>query len=529
MAAGFGPVLREHAAAHDRDGTWVAESYEALRQGGLLTLGVPTELGGMGASIAEIAAVDRELARHCGSTALAMSMHHHVTAFTAWRWRRDLPGAEATLQARRRRRDRAGVDGRRRLHPPQGHGRQGRRRLAGQRAQAVRQPVARRRRDVDDVHVRRSRARPPRAQHGRAVRRGRHGSSRTGTRSACAARRATTSTIDGRVRARRQDPRRPPLRRRRSAAAGDLQHRLPDHQRRLPRRRRGRRRGGDRGRPRPRPRPDRAAPGRPDAPPPARRRLGARRRPRGRRRRPGAVDGDGRRGDGRQARDRHRRRRGLRPGDGARRRLGVPQGLASSSGPTATSAAPSCTRSTRRRRSSTPAASPSASPATSSNAPQSATDPLRAVAQRLAASSRTDAARCAEPCARSESGRSILHVRAADVDAVPPDAPGRSRRRRGPQPPADGARRVHPPRRAGRVHVAAARLARRTRTSSAIVREEMDAAGFQEVHFPALLPRSRTRRRAAGPTTATTSSASRTGAATTSSWRRPTRRCSRCS
>jgi alkylation response protein AidB-like acyl-CoA dehydrogenase len=97
-AAGFGPVLREHAGAHDHHGTWVAESYEALREGGLLTLAVPSELGGMGASIGEIAAVDRELARHCGSTALALSMHHHVTAFTAWRWRRDLPGAEATLK-----------------------------------------------------------------------------------------------------------------------------------------------------------------------------------------------------------------------------------------------------------------------------------------------------------------------------------------------------------------------------------------------------------------------------------------------
>jgi alkylation response protein AidB-like acyl-CoA dehydrogenase len=97
-AAGFGPVLREHAEAHDRDGTWVGESYEALRQGGLLTLPVPSELGGMGATISQVAAVDRELARHCGSTALALSMHHHVTAFTAWRWRRDLPGAEATLR-----------------------------------------------------------------------------------------------------------------------------------------------------------------------------------------------------------------------------------------------------------------------------------------------------------------------------------------------------------------------------------------------------------------------------------------------
>ena len=40
-----------------------------------------------------------------------------------------------------------------------------------------------------------------------------------------------------------------------------------------------------------------------------------------------------------------------------------------------------------------------------------------------------------------------------------------------------------------------------------IVREEMDRAGFQEVHFPALLPASRTRPPTAGPSTATTSSA----------------------
>ena len=42
--------------------------------------------------------VQRELAKHCGSTALASSMHQHVTTFTAWRYRRELPGAEATLK-----------------------------------------------------------------------------------------------------------------------------------------------------------------------------------------------------------------------------------------------------------------------------------------------------------------------------------------------------------------------------------------------------------------------------------------------
>ena len=65
---------------------------------GLLALGVPAELGGEGATISDLAAVQRELAKHCGSTALASSMHQHVTAFTAWRWRRGLPGAEATLR-----------------------------------------------------------------------------------------------------------------------------------------------------------------------------------------------------------------------------------------------------------------------------------------------------------------------------------------------------------------------------------------------------------------------------------------------
>lgn len=97
-AASFGAVLREHAERHDREGTFVHESFDALRQGGMLALAVPTEFGGLGAGIRRIAMVDRELARHCGSTALALSMHHHVTAFTAWRWRRGLPGAEATLR-----------------------------------------------------------------------------------------------------------------------------------------------------------------------------------------------------------------------------------------------------------------------------------------------------------------------------------------------------------------------------------------------------------------------------------------------
>lgn len=97
-AAACGPTLAAHATDHDRDGTWVHESFEHIREAGLLAIGVPTELGGDGATIREIAQVQRELAKHCGSTALAAAMHQHVTAFTAWRHRRGLPGAEAPLR-----------------------------------------------------------------------------------------------------------------------------------------------------------------------------------------------------------------------------------------------------------------------------------------------------------------------------------------------------------------------------------------------------------------------------------------------
>jgi alkylation response protein AidB-like acyl-CoA dehydrogenase len=97
-AAACGPSLAAHAAEHDRDGSWVGPAYDALRAAGLLTIGVPAELGGAGASIRDITMVQRELGKHCGATALASSMHQHVTAFTAWRFRRGLAGAEGTLR-----------------------------------------------------------------------------------------------------------------------------------------------------------------------------------------------------------------------------------------------------------------------------------------------------------------------------------------------------------------------------------------------------------------------------------------------
>ncbi len=97
-AAELGHEIAAHAARHDAEGSFVSEAYDLMRSSGYLALAVPEELGGRGATIAEVAMAQRELAHHCGSTALASVMHHHVVLFTAWRLRRGLPGAEATLR-----------------------------------------------------------------------------------------------------------------------------------------------------------------------------------------------------------------------------------------------------------------------------------------------------------------------------------------------------------------------------------------------------------------------------------------------
>jgi hypothetical protein len=97
-AAAVGSPLAEYAAGHDSEGRIVTVACHALRHAGLLKAGVPVELGGHGATMAELTGPQRELAHHGGSSALTSSMRQHIVAFTAWRYRRDLPGAEASLR-----------------------------------------------------------------------------------------------------------------------------------------------------------------------------------------------------------------------------------------------------------------------------------------------------------------------------------------------------------------------------------------------------------------------------------------------
>lgn len=73
------------AAKHDGDDSFVAENYAAMKEAKLFSAPIPADLGGGGASYAEHAAMIRILARGCGSTALAYSMHSHPLQATIFR------------------------------------------------------------------------------------------------------------------------------------------------------------------------------------------------------------------------------------------------------------------------------------------------------------------------------------------------------------------------------------------------------------------------------------------------------------
>ena len=86
VARRLGQDFARRAAELDETDTFVADNYEALKTAGLIEAGVPKELGGGGYDVDALAAMLRELAHHCSSTALAFSMHTHQVAIPAWRW-----------------------------------------------------------------------------------------------------------------------------------------------------------------------------------------------------------------------------------------------------------------------------------------------------------------------------------------------------------------------------------------------------------------------------------------------------------
>lgn len=98
LADEVGAEFAIRAAAADASGDFVAQNMARLKALGFHAAAVPAELGGGGASHAELSDMLRILARHCGSTALAFAMHTHAVALPAWRWRRTPEAVEGLLR-----------------------------------------------------------------------------------------------------------------------------------------------------------------------------------------------------------------------------------------------------------------------------------------------------------------------------------------------------------------------------------------------------------------------------------------------
>src|ERR671916_1828411 len=98
LAAELGQEFSGRAAEHDRENSFPAENFVRMREQGYLRLAVPTELGGLGATMRQVCYAQAELAKHCASTALAVNMHHYLVLANAYRWRRGAAAAEGVLR-----------------------------------------------------------------------------------------------------------------------------------------------------------------------------------------------------------------------------------------------------------------------------------------------------------------------------------------------------------------------------------------------------------------------------------------------
>jgi alkylation response protein AidB-like acyl-CoA dehydrogenase len=86
LAESLGKQFAARDTEADETDLFVADNIARLKTSGLIAAGVPSELGGGGASFTELCAVLRILGRYCSSTALAFSMHTHQVMVPTWRW-----------------------------------------------------------------------------------------------------------------------------------------------------------------------------------------------------------------------------------------------------------------------------------------------------------------------------------------------------------------------------------------------------------------------------------------------------------
>lgn len=89
----LGNTFFDRSRQHDEEGTFVSQNYKDLKTHRFFSAMIPLEFGGGGVSYTEMCQLIKTLAKYCGSTALAFSMHQHLVAATVWKYKHKGEGA----------------------------------------------------------------------------------------------------------------------------------------------------------------------------------------------------------------------------------------------------------------------------------------------------------------------------------------------------------------------------------------------------------------------------------------------------
>src|SRR4051812_12603427 len=80
-------TLCSRAVIYDRENRFFQEDFDDLRSAGYLRMAIPTELGGLGMTLAGVGRETRRLAQYAPATALGLNMHHYWVGLAADVWR----------------------------------------------------------------------------------------------------------------------------------------------------------------------------------------------------------------------------------------------------------------------------------------------------------------------------------------------------------------------------------------------------------------------------------------------------------
>ncbi|MGH7960482.1 MAG: acyl-CoA dehydrogenase family protein [Candidatus Binatia bacterium] len=87
LAATLADEFAPRAARYDEEGAFPHENYARLRETDYTIMTIPTELGGLGATMLQRIKAQERLAQGCGATALAINMHFNVLGLLIDFWR----------------------------------------------------------------------------------------------------------------------------------------------------------------------------------------------------------------------------------------------------------------------------------------------------------------------------------------------------------------------------------------------------------------------------------------------------------